>query len=105
MVQRDSSAIKFDRVYIVFIVLAESLTDEEGEETGKTRETPGDELQKMPHTEAGRLKPQVRLKLRNSIGGRLGKQTCLSLQLLLWLDEIASLTCEFYVSVAACTVV
>ena len=76
VVQKDSSAIKFDRVYIVFIVLTESLTDEEGVETGKTRENPGDELQKMPHTEPGRLKPQVRLKLRNSIGGRLGKQTC-----------------------------
>ena len=33
-----------------FISLAEPLTDEGGEETGAAGETPGDELQKKPHT-------------------------------------------------------
>ena len=59
-------------------------------------ETPGDELQKMPHTKARRFKPQARLepsqqhwwrarkadvltmtpRVASSIGGRLEKQTC-----------------------------
>ena len=34
--------------------------------------TPGDELQKMPHTKARRFKPQERLDPHNSTGGRLG---------------------------------
>ena len=38
----------------------------------KQEKTPGDELQKMPHTTARRFKPEA----RSSIGGRLGKQTC-----------------------------
>ena len=34
-----------------------------------------DELQKMPHTESRKFKPQPRLEHHSSIGGRLGKQT------------------------------
>ena len=37
--------------------------------------TPGDELQKMPHTEARRFNSQARLE-PGGTGGRLGKQTC-----------------------------
>ena len=33
-------------------------------------------MQKMPHTKTRKFKPQPRLKLHSSIGGRLGKQTC-----------------------------
>ena len=43
VVQRDSSAITFEslnRIYLSFILLAEPLTDEEGEETGVPRENP-----------------------------------------------------------------
>ena len=44
LVQRDSSAIKFDRVEIVFILALlywpKPLTDEGGEETGVPRENP-----------------------------------------------------------------
>ena len=44
LVLRDSSAIKFDRVeiafYLSFILLAELLTDEGGEETGVPGENP-----------------------------------------------------------------
>ena len=66
MVRRDSLATKFDRVenriYLSFILLAQPLTDEGGEETGVPGENPGDELQKMPHTEARRFNPQARLE-------------------------------------------
>ena len=37
--------------------MAESLADEGREETGVPGKTPGDELQKMPHTAARRFKP------------------------------------------------
>ena len=40
MVSGDSSAIKLDRVYSSFILLAEPLTDEGGEETGVPEENP-----------------------------------------------------------------
>ena len=39
----------------------------EGRKPEYPEKTPGDELQKMPHTTAQRF---------SSIGGRLGKQTC-----------------------------
>ena len=42
--------------------MSEPLTDEEGEEIGVPRETPGDEPQKMPHTKVRRFKPLARLK-------------------------------------------
>ena len=42
--------------------MVEPLTDEGGEETGVPEKTPGDELQKMPHTTARRVKPQARLE-------------------------------------------
>ena len=62
VVRRDSSAIKFNRVEIVFILafllLAEPLTDEGGEETEYPEKTPGDELQKIPPTKAQRFKPR-----------------------------------------------
>ena len=68
----------------------------EGRKPKCPEKTPGDELQKMPHTTARRFKPQARLKpaqqywwqarkadiltvtprVAPSIGGRLGKQTC-----------------------------
>ena len=38
--------------------------------------TPGDELQKMPHTKARRVKPQARLDPAHIIGGRQGKKSC-----------------------------
>ena len=57
---------------LLLLLLAEQLTDKGGEETGAPGETPGGELQKMPHTEARKFKPQARLEP----GGRLGKQTC-----------------------------
>ena len=41
--------------------MAEPLTDEGGEETGVLGETPGDELQKMPHPKVRRFKTQARL--------------------------------------------
>ena len=50
------------RIYLSFILLVEPLTDEGGEKTGEPGENPGDELQKMPHTEARRFKPQARLE-------------------------------------------
>ena len=74
VVQMDSSAIKFDRVEIAFILalflFAEPLTDEgRGGGGGGGRRKPeypqkthGDELQKMPHTKARRSKPQARLE-------------------------------------------
>ena len=49
-----------NRIYLSFILLAEPLTDEGGEETRVPGETPGDELQKMPHTKAQIFKDQVR---------------------------------------------
>ena len=48
----------------------------EGEETGVTRETPDDELQKMPYTKARNSSPNRDLNSHSSIGDRLGKQTC-----------------------------
>ena len=38
--------------------------------------TPGDELHKMPHTTARRFSLKRDSNPNNSIGGRLGKQTC-----------------------------
>ena len=68
----------------------------EGRKPEYLEKTPGDELQKMPHTKAQKFKPQARLEIAQyhwwqarkadvltvtlrvapSIGGRLGKQTC-----------------------------
>ena len=50
----------------------------EGRKPEYPEKTPGDELQKMPHT---RVQPEDSSPKRdsnthNSIGGRLGKQTC-----------------------------
>ena len=42
--------------------MAVKLTDEGGEKPEYPEETPGDELQKMPHTKAPRFKPKARLK-------------------------------------------
>ena len=38
--------------------------------------TPGDELQKMPHTTAENSSPKLDSNPCSRIGGRLGKQTC-----------------------------
>ena len=49
VIRRNSSAFKFEslnRIYLSYILLAEPLTDEGGEESGVPGETPGDELQK-----------------------------------------------------------
>ena len=62
VVQRDSSAIKFDRVDIAFILALFYWLDYPPVKNG--------ELQKMPHTKARKFKPY------NSSGGRLGTQTC-----------------------------
>ena len=50
------------KIYFSFILLAEQITNEGGEETGVRIETPDDELQKMPHTKAWKSKPQPRLE-------------------------------------------
>ena len=54
MVRQNSSAIKFDRVEMAFILALvywlKPLTDERGEETRVPGENPDDELQQMPHT-------------------------------------------------------
>ena len=51
-----------NRMYCNFVLLAESLTDEGGEETGVPGENPHDKLQKMPHTKAQIFKPKPRLE-------------------------------------------
>ena len=66
LVQRDSSAIKFDWVEIAFIwayfVGWVIKPMKEGRKPEYPEKTPGDELQKMPHATARRLKPQARLE-------------------------------------------
>ena len=67
MVWRDSSVIKFDRVEIIFMLAFYFMgwTIKPMMEVRKPmymEKTPGDELQKMPHTKAWRFKPQVRLE-------------------------------------------
>ena len=66
VVRRDSSAIKFDIVYIAFIFalfywLNHSPT-KEGRKPEYPEKTTNDELQKMPHTKAQKFKPQPRLE-------------------------------------------
>ena len=69
MVRRDSSAIKFDRVEIAFILALfcwlNRLPMKEGRKPEYPEKTPGDELQKMPHTKARRLSP-ARLEPRTT---------------------------------------
>ena len=48
----------------------------EGRKPEYPDKTPGDELQKMPHTKPKDSSPKRDSSPRNSIGGRLGKQTC-----------------------------
>ena len=43
-------------------MLAESLNNEGGEEPEYPEKTPGDELQKMPHSTTRRFKPKTRLE-------------------------------------------
>ena len=68
LVRRDSSATEFDtvlnRIYFSFILLAEALTFEGGEETGLPgqKKNPDHELQKMPHIKSRKFKPQPRLE-------------------------------------------
>ena len=64
-----------NRIYFSFILLAELLTDEGGEETGDTRETPY-ELQKCYILKSENSAPNETRTLHSSIGGRLGRQTC-----------------------------
>ena len=45
----------------------------EGRKPEYLEKTSGDELQKMPHTNARRFKPKRDSNPHNSIGGRLGK--------------------------------
>ena len=47
----------------------------EGRKPEYPEKTPGDELQKMPHTTED-SSPKRDWNPRSSIGGRLGKQTC-----------------------------
>ena len=76
VVWMDSSAVKFDRVKIAFILAFNLLTDTinwwkggrrlgggwAGGETGVQRKPPDNELQKIPHTKAWNFKPNPRLK-------------------------------------------
>ena len=78
LVRRDSSAINFDRVEIAFIwafyFIGWTMKPmKEGRKPEYPEKTPGDELQKMPHTSARRFKPQARLEPRifRSRGGHL----------------------------------
>ena len=48
----------------------------EGRKPEYPEKTPGDELQKMPHTKARRFNSKRDTNPRGSIGSRLGKQTC-----------------------------
>ena len=50
----------------------------EGRKPEYPEKTPGDELQKMPHTTARRFKPKRDSNPRSSIGGRLGKADMLT---------------------------
>ena len=54
VVRRDSSASKFDRAEIAFMLALfywlKQLTEEGGEETECPKKTPDDDLQKMPHS-------------------------------------------------------
>ena len=64
--RRDSSAIKFDRVKIAFVLVSfyqlNHLPMKDGRKPEYPEKTPDDELQKMPHTKAGKFEPQLRLK-------------------------------------------
>ena len=65
VVRKDSSAIQYDsvnRIYFCYILLAESLTDEGGEETVVPGENLWRRASEMPHTKARRLKPRARLE-------------------------------------------
>ena len=65
LVRRDSSAIKFDRVYIRFssaLYPLIPLAHEGGKEPKYLKKNPNNKLQKMPHTKAQKFKPQPRLK-------------------------------------------
>ena len=79
-VRRDSSAIKIDRVEIVFNLALfywlNHYADEGGEETGVPGENPGDELQKVQHTKPEDSSPKRDTNPRNSINGRQRKQMC-----------------------------
>ena len=48
----------------------------EGRKPEYPEKTPGDELQKMSHTKPGDSSRKRDSNAHNSIGGRLGKQTC-----------------------------
>ena len=66
LVRRDSSAVKFDRVEIAFILalslLAETINIKEGRKPELPEKTADDELQKMPHTKTRTFKPKARPK-------------------------------------------
>ena len=67
LIRGDSSAVKFDRVEIAF-VLAFYFIDwnhepmKEGRKPEYPEKTPDDVFQKMPHTKARKFKPQTRLE-------------------------------------------
>ena len=66
LVRRDRSAIKFDRVethlFELYFIGWTIKPMKEGRKLEYPEKTPGDELQKMPHTTARRFKPQARLE-------------------------------------------
>ena len=80
MVWRDSSAIKFDRVEIAFILVLlhwwKQFTDEGGEETRVPRETLMMSFRKCPSLKPENASPNQDPNPHSSTGGRLGKQTC-----------------------------
>ena len=64
-------------MYSSFILLAETITPmKEGRKWEYPKKTPGEELQKMPHSKARNFKPQQRLEPALYNCGRLGNQTC-----------------------------
>ena len=80
VVRRDSSAIKFVRVEIAFILVLfywlKPLTDEGGEETGVPRKTLTTSFRKCHILKPENSIPNRDSNPHSSIGGRLGKQTC-----------------------------
>ena len=81
VVRRDSSANKSDRVeiaiYLNFLLLAEPWTDEGGEETGVPEENSWRRAsENATYQSPNDSSPKRHSNPNNSIGGRLGKQTC-----------------------------
>ena len=81
----------WNRIYLSFILLPEPLTDERGEETGVPGENPlATSFRKCHILHSEDSSPNRDADPHNSIGGRLGKQTCWPLHhtsALVWLNR------------------